>query len=147
MIPTEEVLHWWAWHDGTTAGGIEALGHPGAQWQSLDQAIEEYDRHVRRGYSLPDNGLHGWLPLLHVTNGAVIVADCRSAGPTSTTTYLSRELTLHTRGAPTSLTTAVGWWVELFETGVWHWDPQERWIADSGFDDNTFPERRATELL
>ena len=147
MTPSDEVLNWWAWHDGTPSQGVEALGHPVGRWLSLDQAVEEYDRHVRAGYSTPDTGLHGWFPLLHLTDGSVLVADCRDGGPTSTVTWISRELTLMKGTTSVDLTTAVGWWVELFETGVWRWDPERQWIDDTGFDDDTFPERRATGLL
>ncbi|MBT0773159.1 SMI1/KNR4 family protein [Kineosporia sp. J2-2] len=116
MEPSEEVVDWFAWHDG---GVGEAWVAAGWRLLSLEEAFEHYDTHVTAELFEEENG--GWFPLAQNPGGVALVADCR--GPRSARSEVGTvgkvpEL------APAefrvdSLTTLVGWWVEQFESGVW----------------------------
>lgn len=141
FLPTEEVLVWFAWHDGQTGPDL----WPDHGFLSLDQALAR-SRNAPRGPE-PWQWEGPWLPLTGSSRGLAIACEPEQ-NPNRVRAIDPEPGMMRGRFARTqvlSLCTPIAWWLEELDSGAWAWDSQKQTWAVSSYDPPR--DRMATQLL
>ena len=124
LHPPQEVLEWFAWHDGSGIDTEDGWAVYGGWLLDLEQALVQYHWQVLAEDTRSDQ--RGWLPIVYF-NGDLVVVDCRGTSTTTAITAWLDELgeVMSQPFWQPSLAGVVRGWCERFETGEWVWRDED----------------------